>query len=107
MLDDQALDWNWGGWVLGDLTHALSRAGEVVGQGADVIGVQATPPSSGHDLPAVTLVLATELEVTRLRSEVADGPYPVGFVEDDGERGWSAEVLGIRLEVTVEGGGTS
>lgn len=107
MLDDLALDWKWGGWVLGDLADAVRRAGEIVGQGTDVVGVRATPPPTLEAPPTVTLVLATELEVNRLRSEMGHCPYPRGFIEEDGADRWSVQILGFRLEVVAEGGDES
>jgi hypothetical protein len=101
-------DSGWGSWVLGDLADTLLRLAQVLGQAAgllgrssDVVRVSVAPPPTPADLPRVTVVAPTEFAVRRLRSNAVAGEFGLHWVGTPQRSHWVAEVVGVRLAVTV------
>jgi len=97
-------DAQWGDWVLGDLADLVDRLTDVIGRYTDVELVKVAPPREPETLPTVTMVVADDGGIFRLRSEMAACEYPVRFLGAMSEDGWAAEVAGIRLRVVPVGG---
>ncbi|GAB3774552.1 hypothetical protein FB382_003778 [Nocardioides ginsengisegetis] len=106
-MNEAVPDWKWGAWVLGDMADVLRRACDAVGRATDVVRVEAAPPRTSEELPQVTLVIPSERGLFRLRTEIAESEYPVRFIGRPTGQRWTAEVLGVRLVVTLEAGDAS
>jgi hypothetical protein len=97
----QAFDWEWGSWVLGDMSDLLRRALDVTGRTVEVARVTVEPPAAADELPKVTLVLLHD-HLFRVRARLAESEYPVRFLGSPTDHGWCAEALGMQLQVQTE-----
>jgi hypothetical protein len=100
-MSDEAFDWGWGGWVLGDMADLLRRVLDVTGRTVEVKRVTVEPPTEADELPKVTLVLL-HADLFRLRARVAECEYPVRFLGSPTDHRWRAEALGMQLQVETE-----
>lgn len=98
----EALSFDWGTWMLGDLPELLTRAMDVLGASACVTAAHVVPPIDSQPLPEVLLEVADPEEAARLRGEVSRCEFISHFDPDYGDQDWACRVAGLRLQVTVK-----
>ena len=97
------VDLEWGSWVLGDLADVLHRVADLVGRaGRGRERGRQSPRPRPAIRRTVLLIVAHERDVYRMHTELTGCEYPVTFLGDASETGWTADVAGARLEVALQ-----
>ena len=97
-------DVDWGSWVLGDLADVLVKVSQLAGRSAAIEHVLLAPPTGPEELPRVGLALSSMRDISRMRDELAEGEYPVRFLDGASAFGWRADVAGVTIEAGFGGG---
>lgn len=90
----------WGAWVLGDLTHTVQRATELIGPSQDVALVSAVPPGAAG-APGVFVLVPDRAALGRVKEAVLGNEYIVDFRAQESDH-WAARVAGMELVVALE-----
>ena len=90
----------WGTWTLGDLSHTIRRAGELIGPSADVTLVSAVQPGDSG-VPGVFVLVRDVAGVSRVKESVLGNEYIVDFRTQRDDY-WAARVAGMELVVALD-----
>lgn len=92
----------WGEWVLGDLSDALSELAGLVGNSTEVTWIKLRTPIRVGATPEIVVAVPDRGDLFRIHSDLAESGHPVAF-DDVSEAGWGATLPGLaRLRVEAD-----